>query len=252
MPEQKSANSITHTKSKSKKSTGLNAFAKADIDAQDEVKITWSFPFAGSPICSVCSRNHIGRTSTLNRQVFWTLRHLRVSCAVCASCLMIANAMGKLLHTDAEDGLVCGRVEHFATDCRSLLEARRLWLFTTSVDQIRGHSKQSLGTRSYLEPEQPTSKTTLGCIQLFGSKGSSLFSGRFVSPDRTDFGLISGWLSTCESSHNAKCGRDGHKSVEAPALRVIDVVQGCVVVAPVNCRYFALSYVQSILHAKKL
>jgi hypothetical protein len=209
----------------------------------DGCGISWALLLEGAPICKVCSRNRIGSTSVLNRQVFWTLRHLRVSNAVCPSCCMIANAMGDLLHTEVEDGLVCGRVEHFATDCRTLHEARRLWLFTTSIDQIRSHVKQSLVPRSYLEPEQPTTKTTLGCIQLFESGGPNLFSGRYVNPKKTDISLISGWLSTCESSHNAKCGRYGHHSTGAPALRVLDVLKGCVVIAPVDCRYFALSYV---------
>lgn len=237
-------NMITHAKSQ--ENTDQGAFAKNDSVIQDGIKIMWSFPFPGSPLCSVCTRNRIGSTSTLNRQIFWTLWHLRVSYALCASCMMIANAMGDLLHAEFEDGLVCGRVEHFATDCRSLHEARRLWLFVMTADQIPGHSKQSLGPRSYLEPEQPTSRTTLGCIQLFGSDCPSLFSGRYVNPNRTDFGLISRWLSTCEVTHNAKCGRDVRDTIGAPALRVVDVTQGRVVVAPTNCRYFALSYVWSV------
>lgn len=227
-------------------STDVVEAAIRNVNLQLEANVDWTFPLQLSPICYVCSRNRIGRTSTLNRQVFWTLRHLRVSCASCDSCLMIANTMGELLHTELEDGLVCGRVEHFATDCRSLREARRLWLFTTSVDQIPSHTKQSLVPRSYLEPDQPTLKATLGCIQPFESGLSNLFSGRYVDPEKTDFSLISKWLSTCESSHNAKCGKDNHNSRGAPALRVVDVLKGCVVVAPTDCRYLALSYVQSI------
>lgn len=243
-------NLISHTIRE--ESTDLDAFAMVDQDTQDDFVITWSFPFPGSPICSVCTQNRIGNTSILDRQIFWTLEYLRMSHTVCSSCLMIANVMGKLLHAEAGDGLVCGRVEHFATDCRNLHEARRLWLFTTSFDQIQCQPKQSLGPRSYLKPEQPTSEDTLGCIQSFGSEGPSLFSGRYVSPDRTDFGLISGWLSTCESTHKAKCGRHGDKSQGAPVLRVVDVIRGCVVVASVDCRYFALSYVQPILYITKL
>jgi hypothetical protein len=234
------------SRSKDLESVHVEEFAVDDSEDYHEGQTSWSFPSAGLLVCQVCSRNNIYGMSILNRQVFWTLRHLRVNSAVCPICLMIANSIGPLLDTEVEDGLVCGRVEHFATDCRSLHEARRIWLFTTSIDQIRKQSKPSLVPRSYLEPDQPTSKTTLGCIQLFESKGPgsniyNLFSGRYVNPKGVDYSLISGWLSTCESSHGAKCGREDHYSLGAPALRVVDVLKGCVVVAPVGCRYFALS-----------
>jgi len=237
------------SRSKDTETSGVEETALRNSEDHDEDEISWSFPLEGSFICYICSRNQFWGMSVLSRQVFWTLRHLRVNSAVCPSCLMIANTMGDLLDTEVEDGLVCGRVEHFATDCRSLHEARRLWLFTTPIDQIRNNSKPSLVPRSYLEPQQPRSKTTLGCIQLFesggpGNKPHNLFSGRYVNPERTSFRLISGWISICESSHKAKCGRDDHHNMGAPALRVVDMLKGCVVVAPVRCRYFALSYVQ--------
>jgi hypothetical protein len=52
--------------------------------------------------------------------------------------------MGKLLDTNVEDGLVRGRVEHFATDCRSLHKARLLWLFTTFIDRFEATPRKAL------------------------------------------------------------------------------------------------------------
>lgn len=72
-------------------------------------------------------------------------------------------------------------------------------------------------------------------------------SARFVSEDRIDLAVCREWLRDCESNHLEDCVSPGlglEVIAQLPAeMRVIDVVEGCIIPAPSNCRYVALSYV---------
>jgi len=62
--------------------------------------------------------------------------------------------------------------------------------------------------------------------------------GDCVNPEQIRF-----WIQDCEENHGARCNDADHQS-ETPVtdLRLIDVVDLCVVSAPPKIRYFALSY----------
>jgi len=70
------------------------------------------------------------------------------------------------------------------------------------------------------------------------------FSGRLISP-KANLNLFSRWIKLCGILHGERCGRPilpvqatrGLKS-----LLVIDVEQMCIINAPAQCRYVALSY----------
>jgi hypothetical protein len=55
--------------------------------------------------------------------------------------------------------------------------------------------------------------------------------------------LVSAWLSKCEETHNHDCTPNTMPSGRSFVFRVIDVCHGCVIEAPENCKYVALSYV---------
>jgi Heterokaryon incompatibility protein (HET) len=86
-----------------------------------------------------------------------------------------------------------------------------------------------------------------GYLVLLGSDAPSpLFFGRRVSTADLDVALIRRWLSACEKKHGARCERSlvpltKPTSTNHP-FRVIDVKQMCIVEAPEDCRYIALSY----------
>lgn len=60
-----------------------------------------------------------------------------------------------------------------------------------------------------------------------------------------DLQLIRRWLKLCETSHGPQCARSPFNETIQPVLnlRVIDVLSKCIITAPQNCRYIALSYV---------
>ncbi|KAH8776319.1 heterokaryon incompatibility protein-domain-containing protein [Diaporthe sp. PMI_573] len=70
-------------------------------------------------------------------------------------------------------------------------------------------------------------------------------SARFVLEDRIDLAVCREWLRDCESQHLGDCVSPGLgvAAVLPAEMRVIDVVQGCIIPTPSNCRYLALSYV---------
>ena len=72
----------------------------------------------------------------------------------------------------------------------------------------------------------------------------SIALGRGV-PDTLDVDLLKQWVSTCESRHGDACHNPKWlgEQHQLEFLRVIDVQDKCIVDAPPDCRYFALSYV---------
>lgn len=83
------------------------------------------------------------------------------------------------------------------------------------------------------------------------------FRERLLCPTGPDFDLLRSWLSICLTEHAELCGSRPTTALEPPErLRVIDVQGRCVVAAPPDCVYAALSYVwggpQSLATAEDL
>lgn len=69
-------------------------------------------------------------------------------------------------------------------------------------------------------------------------------SGRVMGP-KADLSLFHDWINRCGSLHKGKCGQSIWPEPEKQVLKaflVIDVDHMCIVNAPENCRYVALSY----------
>lgn len=83
-------------------------------------------------------------------------------------------------------------------------------------------------------------------IQLEGAPASlNLPTGRSIS-QFVNLDLLRKWISTCLEDHKDACQnpewiRKGES--QHPFLRLIDVQRGCIIDAPEDCEYFALSYV---------
>jgi Heterokaryon incompatibility protein (HET) len=70
--------------------------------------------------------------------------------------------------------------------------------------------------------------------------------GRVVQSQQVDFQQINKWISACRAFHDPCCNGllvgDSAKQKGRLTLRVIDVEKACVVEAPQNCEFLALSY----------
>lgn len=69
---------------------------------------------------------------------------------------------------------------------------------------------------------------------------------QFVSTDSIDLGLCSKWLRDCETRHLPYCRDLGQEIEKLPLpqeFRLVDTIDNCIIPAPQDCRYIALSYV---------
>jgi hypothetical protein len=80
--------------------------------------------------------------------------------------------------------------------------------------------------------------------------------GRLVDPNGLDYGMIRNWLAICERLHQDVCpipDRWKTRQMRAPSrLRVMDVLENCLVDIPWQWKYVALSYVWGSAQPPKL
>lgn len=87
---------------------------------------------------------------------------------------------------------------------------------------------------------------------------SKLYSVRPIE-DKIDFNMVSNWLFMCEDWHGDECEKskflDGivdNPTLLIPSFRLIDVIDNCIVSAPRNVIYIALSYVWGRIDPAKI
>ncbi|PNP59166.1 hypothetical protein THARTR1_01414 [Trichoderma harzianum] len=82
---------------------------------------------------------------------------------------------------------------------------------------------------------------------IFTDRGDDrLQCAQFVSTDSIDLGLCSKWLRDCEMQHLPYCRGLGQEIDKLPLpqkFRLVDTIDDCIILAPPDCRYIALSYV---------
>ncbi|CZR69909.1 uncharacterized protein PAC_19809 [Phialocephala subalpina] len=68
---------------------------------------------------------------------------------------------------------------------------------------------------------------------------------RLVKKSQVSFNLVQEWLNWCDRAHGSDCSHHPWATVPntLSTLRVIDVQNDCLVMAPPNCKYITLSYV---------
>lgn len=70
------------------------------------------------------------------------------------------------------------------------------------------------------------------------------YPNRLIRENQIDLGICRKWLSDCESRHPAECTPHGAEEAQSLSrLRLVDVLEKCIIPAPAGSRYIALSYV---------
>lgn len=77
---------------------------------------------------------------------------------------------------------------------------------------------------------------------LKGERRFPKFSGRLIDPEKLDLGLVQHWLRLCQAIHREGCAQLPERLFHLESLLLIDVTRWCVVDAPHDCQYAALSY----------
>jgi len=90
-------------------------------------------------------------------------------------------------------------------------------------------------------------------VEFVETTDETCFTGRAVA-EQVDLGLVRRWMDLCEYHHGTEC----HDPIwpgsppQPKHFLVVDVEQRCIVSAPPNCRFMALSYVWGSAQQKKL
>lgn len=84
-------------------------------------------------------------------------------------------------------------------------------------------------------------------IQVLADISSNNYSaklnlGRRVEPSRVNIGLLKRWITACVCIHGAICNPTKYETTRRFTLRLVDVRRRCIVIAPDDCEYVALSY----------
>lgn len=75
-----------------------------------------------------------------------------------------------------------------------------------------------------------------------GSQDES--SNHLILEDQIDLDVCRKWLRDCDSRHPANCAPSGSRDAQSSSeLRLVDILDNCIIPAPARCRYVALSYV---------
>jgi hypothetical protein len=136
----------------------------------------------------------------------------------CELCRILQNAFGKLSGFSSTDTTIDINYTNFAT-YKDLQHGSCLF--------------SACGARLSLAPVLPV-------VQADDGEDIKAFTGRFVLPLMNPL-LVRDWLDRCE--RHIGCGADHSSKDFNFTFRLIDVQKGCLVEAPVDCRYVALSYV---------
>lgn len=150
--------------------------------------------------------------------------------------------------------------------CRLLLSAFDQW-YTYDTDRpygIKGIIRQVDGTNSIFSQGEPLMR--LQCIENLDVRNAKLddrFPEQCVHRLRIDasdsarkwwfrsrsnrkgidINRVTDWISKCDTSHKPQCSPRFSGSDRVSGMCVIDLAQNCIIYAPPNCRYVALSYV---------
>ncbi|KAF2111244.1 heterokaryon incompatibility protein-domain-containing protein [Lophiotrema nucula] len=166
--------------------------------------------------------------------------------ATCAFCRIVVHAIeNRFLHP--------ADIEEFLQKAPDMEMCIYSFLFAEDKDVEEPAKAYRIGIASVKEIPRGTLHTSLtnqlGVIQLLSDDATAsglrqLFLGRAVQTECANVELAKEWLSCCETSHGALCSSpDGTSSgTLKPSTLLIDVNEVCLVAAPENPRYVALSY----------
>ena len=189
-------------------------------------------------LCADCSETNIFEIfqepvqGPHNQQYSWdrvTVENER-RCPFCRLLLKTIQESNDLVEASA--GRIYGRFVRFARD-----EAAKSYYlkFVVSLAPLPDDESRLPKMFSYCIIPTVENKTCQ-------SHRDGLFRARHLNPHQINMDLVSRWLSLCKECHDG-CKPNALDTLPSFRFRVVDVLKGCVVDAPPDCEYVALSYV---------
>ena len=100
----------------------------------------------------------------------------------------------------------------------------------------------NLVPRTWDGPHEDNICTIQAIADDTGDHTSTFYRGRVIDTARIQFNTIKTWIKSCQTHHGSVCTPLERQNGADYGFRLVDIRRRCVVTAPPECRYTALSY----------
>lgn len=229
-------------------SSGVQIGAEAQYSEQELCQVCKEVDYS---LRQVTHRNRTFRPSA--RDVpFGTLPELFEREDQCSLCRILAVNVRRMF-PDTTDGVHTSGTESPATLKISIFDRSPenqtlqplndvLWLQYTCYHPTLGRAPKIVGMLR--QTSRPVTSLQEQLTFGLGSGDTHLGFARLIGQNQIDTRLFGEWLRLCDSTHRPRCNHSVYRSDVPPRhLRVVNIREKRVVLAPPDCQYVALSYV---------
>lgn len=164
----------------------------------------------------------------------------------CPFCRLVLKAQFRAEIVEVEDGVPVELVMSWNTD-GPYPYPNQPWKQLSQIRVLKPYAQKVGG--GYLGTAKINTFPEITLLANDAPTPSKSFFARLIK-DEIDFGMVKNWLAMCREGHADYCNQSkmvDHQikdpANEIPSFRLIDVVDNCIIPAPHNCKYVALSYV---------
>ncbi|KAI7779529.1 hypothetical protein LA080_000718 [Diaporthe eres] len=201
-----------------------------------------------------CDRSPIRIALSVLLPGMFRLAHYRSSMneRINARCAVFLAANVRRMFPDTTDGVHTSGTESPATLKISIFDRSPenqtfqplndvLWLQYTCYHPTLGRAPKIVGMLR--QTSRPVTSVQEQLTSGLGSGDTHLGFARLIGQNQIDTRLFGEWLRLCDSKHRPQCNHSVYRSDVPPRhLRVVNIREKRVVLAPPDCQYVALSY----------
>ncbi|PPQ79026.1 hypothetical protein CVT25_002335 [Psilocybe cyanescens] len=164
----------------------------------------------------------------------------------CPFCRLVLKALFKDEIVEVEDGEPVEVTMSWNTDGPSP-DPDQPWHHIPQIRVLRPYAQKVGG--GYINIDSCNMFPEITLLANDAPTPSKSYFARLIK-DQIDFGMVKNWFAMCHEGHADFCNQSKlldrdikDPANEIPSFRLIDVVDNCIIPAPHNCQYVALSYV---------
>lgn len=174
------------------------------------------------------------------------VKDIKERSATCPFCRLVLKALSQDEVPDTEDGEAVVATMSWNTDGPNQ-DPEEPWDHIPQIRVLRPYARKESGELIDFENLNTFPEMTL--LANDAPTPSKSFFARLIN-DQIDYSMVRNWLAMCHAGHGNFCNQSkmldheiSDPATEIPSFRLIDVIDNCIVPAPHNSKYIALSYV---------